>query len=136
MAFHRFQKINLKCFVKRKILKSLVRRRVFTILLLPILHLRLLPIHLPLRISFLIFTSHNTFKITLSLRHFKHLDSSNVVNLKQIMRIKHATCNLFGTNLPTQQCNFTCYSAVGRIFLRFSAQSFSGCFGLLFWFRA
>ena len=47
------------------------------------------------------------------------------------MRIKHATCNLFGTNLPTQQCNFTCYSAVGRIFLCFSAQFFLvvlGCF--------
>ena len=67
----------------------------FTILLLPILHLRLLPIHLLLRISSLFFTSHKTFKTTLSLRQFKHLDSSNDVNLKQNFWDQHATCTFF-----------------------------------------
>jgi hypothetical protein len=74
---------------------------VFTILLLPILHLRLLPIHLPLRISYLFFTSHKTFKTTLSMQQFKHLDSSNVVNLEQIIGNKHAVCTLFPLILCT-----------------------------------
>ena len=72
----------------------------FTILLLPILHLRLLPIHLLLRISCLFFTSHKTFKTTLSLRQFKHLDSSNVVNLEQITGNQTCSLHLFCTNLP------------------------------------
>ena len=60
--FHRSKKTASKTseknsILKRKIYKSGVLGVQFTILLLPILHLRLLPIHLLLRISRLFFTS-------------------------------------------------------------------------------
>jgi hypothetical protein len=51
------QKHRGKSKLERKIYKNAVLGVYFTILLLPILHLRLLPIHLLLRISCLFFTS-------------------------------------------------------------------------------
>jgi hypothetical protein len=45
------------------------------------------------------FTSHKTFKTTLSLPQFKHLDSSNVVNLEQCTQNQTCFMHLFCTNL-------------------------------------
>jgi hypothetical protein len=106
--FHQLQNIDLETsrgrnfILKENMLKGWFRVY-FTILLLPILHLRLLPIHLPLRISCAFFTSQLDTQVTLSVERFKHLDSSTDVKPRPKLGLGRALCIDFSTNFRSGQ---------------------------------